>query len=198
MISHRKSVFLCVLVGVVLFTTQVVCAAPSAAGAPWRFTFHHALPQWKNGLPVGNGTLGAQVWGTGPALHLTLDRGDVWDLRYQPNTRPNFNYAHLQELVREGRHNLIQQEMSSDVGPLADTVPTRISMGRLKISLPPDTVVERATLDMQHGEVRWQLSVHGKPVEYRVLASVDPDVILVTLDGVEGWTPDVGFRTSFW
>jgi alpha-L-fucosidase 2 len=193
MISHRRAVFLSVLVGLALFPTQGVCADSSAAGAPWRFTFHNALPQWKNGLPVGNGTLGAQVWGTGPDLFLTLDRGDVWDLRYQPNTRPDFNYSHLQELVREGRHDLIQQEMSSDVGPMADTVPTRISMGRLKISLPPDTLVERATLDMQHGEVRWLLSVHGKPVEYRVLASFDPEVILVTLAGVEGWTPDVGF-----
>jgi alpha-L-fucosidase 2 len=193
MISHRKSVFLCVLVSLALFPFQGACADSSAAGAPWRFTFHHALPQWKNGLPVGNGTLGAQVWGDGPALYLTLDRGDVWDLRYQPNTRPDFNYAHLQELVREGRHDLIQQEMTSDAGPMADIVPTRLSMGRLKISLPPDTLVERSTLDMQHGEVRWLLSVHGKPVEYRVLASVDPDVILVTLDGVKGWTPDVSF-----
>jgi alpha-L-fucosidase 2 len=193
MISHRRSVFLCVLVGLALFPIQGVCADSSAAGAPWRFTFTHALPQWKNGLPVGNGTLGVQVWGTGPALYLTLDRGDVWDLRYQPNTRPDFNYAHLQELVREGRHDLIQREMSSDVGPMADTLPTRLSMGRLKISLPPDTLVERATLDMQYGEVRWLLRIHGKPVEYRVLASVDPDVILVTLDGVENWTPDVSF-----
>jgi alpha-L-fucosidase 2 len=193
MISDSKSVFLCILAALVLFVTQGASAGSSATGAPWRFTFHHALPEWKNGLPVGNGSLGAQVWGTGPALYITLDRGDIWDLRYQPNTRPNFNYAHLQELVREGRHDLIQQEMSSDVGPMADTVPTRISMGRLKISLPPDTFVQRATLDMQHGEVLWLLSVHGKPVEYRALASFNPDVILVTLDGVEGWTPDVRF-----
>ncbi len=133
------------------------------------------------------------MWGTGPDLYLTLDRGDIWDLRYQPNTRPTFTYSHLQELVRERRHGLIQQQMTSDVGPMADIVPTRLSMGRLKISLPSDTQVERATLDMQHGEVRWLLSVHGKPVHYRVLASINPDVILVTLDGVEGWEPEVSF-----
>jgi alpha-L-fucosidase 2 len=190
---HRKFVVLWVIVSVVLFAINGVGARSAVSGAPWRFTFHQALPQWKNGLPVGNGTLGAQVWGTGPALYLTLDRGDVWDLRYTPNTRPTFNYAHLQELVREGRHDLIQQQMSADVGPMANIAPTRLSMGRLKISLPPETLVERATLDMQHGEVRWLLSVQGKPVEYRVLASIDPDIILVTLDGVEGWTPEVSF-----
>ncbi|TAM83175.1 MAG: hypothetical protein EPN47_06140 [Acidobacteria bacterium] len=193
MISLGKLVFLQAVVGLVLFATPGAPAQASTAGAPWQFTFHHGLPQWKDGLPVGNGTLGAQAWGIGPALYLTLDRADVWDLRYQPNTRQNFNYAHLQELVREARHDLIQQEMSSDVGPMADTVPTRLSVGRLKISLPPDTNVEQATLDMQHGEVRWLLSVLGKSVEYRVLASIDPDVVLVTLDGVQGWTPEVSF-----
>ena len=191
--TYFKSTVLTLAASLLLFATHGAAASSSATGAPWRFTFHHALPQWKDGLPVGNGTLGAQVWGTGPALYLTLDRGDVWDLRYQPNTRPTFNYAHLQELVRERRHGLIQKEMTSDVGPMADIVPTRISMGRLKISLPADTQVDRASLDMQHGEVRWLLRVNGKPVEYRVLASVDPDVILVTLDGVEGWKPAVTF-----
>ena len=191
--KQRKFSVLYAAVAIVVFAINGASANSSASGAPWRFTIHHALPQWKNGLPVGNGTLGAQVWGSGPALYLTLDRGDVWDLRYEPNTHPTFNYAHLQELVREGRHDLIQQEMSSDVSPMADVVPTRLSMGRLKISLPADTQVQRATLDMQHGEVRWLLSVHGKPVQYRVLASIRPDVILVTLHGVEGWTPEVNF-----
>ncbi|HUX10488.1 MAG TPA: glycoside hydrolase N-terminal domain-containing protein [Terriglobia bacterium] len=193
--SHRKSVALWAVLAVALFALRGACATSPAGGAPWRFTFHHALPQWKDGLPVGNGRLGAQVWGTGTTLYLTLDRGDVWDLRYQPNTRKNFNYAHLQQLVHEGRHDLIQSEMSSDVGPLADITPTRLSIGRLKISLPAGTQVERAQLDMQHGEVRWQLRVLGKPVEYRVLASPDPDVILVTLDGVEGWKPEVSFSS---
>lgn len=193
MISLGKSVFQWLVVGLALLAPQGARAVSSAASTSWRFTFHHCLPKWKDGLPVGNGTLGAQVWGTGPALYLTLDRGDVWDLRYEPNTRRNFNYAHLQELVREGRHDLIQQQMSSDVGPMADTVPTRVSIGRLKISLPSDTKVEQATLDMQHGEVRWVLNIHGKLVEYSVLASFDPDVILVTLDGVQGWTPEVSF-----
>ena len=193
MIFHRQSVVVWTLFALVLFAVSGVCTDAPAGGAPWQFTFHKALPQWKDGLPVGNGTLGAQVWGTGPALYLTLDRGDVWDLRYQPNTSPTFNYSHLQELVREGRHDLIQQQMSADDGPMADIVPTRLSMGRLKITLPPDTHVERATLDMQHAEVRWLLSVHGKPVDYRVLASIKPDVILVTLKGVQGWHPEVSF-----
>ena len=193
MTFHRQSVAVWTLVILALFAVSGGCANSHAGGAPWRFTFHRPLPQWKDGLPVGNGTLGAQVWGTGPALYLTLDRGDVWDLRYQPNTRPTFNYSHLQELVHNRQHDLIQQQMSADIGPMADIVPTRLSMGRLKISLPSDTQVEWATLDMQHGEVRWLLSVHGKPVEYRVLASVKPNVILVTLDGAQGWDPKVSF-----
>lgn len=76
---------------------------------------------------------------------------------------------------------------------MANLMPTRLSMGRLKISLPADTQVERAQVDMQHGEVRWFHRALGKPVEYRFPASIDPDAILVTLDGIQGWKPEVSF-----
>ncbi len=160
-------------------------------GASWRFQFAHSLPRWKDGLPVGNGRLGAQVWGSGSKLFLTLDRGDIWDLRYQPNRNAGFSYRRLQELVHARNAQAIQREMTPDVSPLADLTPTRISIGRLEIGLPAETTVESAELDMQLAEVRWRLRVRGRPVRYRVLAAGDPNVLVVTLDGLSGWTPEV-------
>ena len=168
-----------------------VALSAATPGEQWRFSFFQPLPRWKDGLPVGNGRLGAQVWGSGPRLFLTLDRGDVWDLRFQPNQNPNFTYAHLRELVRQKNKQAIQSEMNPDAGPLSDLTPTRISIGRLELRLPDDTTVESAELDMQLAEVRWRLRVKGEPVHYRVLASAESDVILVTLDGLQGWTPEV-------
>jgi alpha-L-fucosidase 2 len=187
-----RIVRLVVLVGVCSLTLRIGLAAdPSSA---WLFRFNAPLPQWKNGLPIGNGRIGAQSWGTGPALFLTLDRSDVWDLRYAANHSANFNYARLREFVREQRHDLIQQELSPDVGPTADRTPYHLGIGRLGIELPADTTVDGAELDMYRAEVRWGLRVHGKPVTFRVWASATQDVIVATLDGLGDYRPHVGLQ----
>lgn len=168
----------------------------SGQDSAWRFNFRGALPQWKDGLPVGNGQIGAQSWGTGRQLFLTLDRGDVWDLRYEPNRNPRFTYAHLRELVREGNHEGLQAEMSPDISPTADETPFHLGMGRLEIDLPEDTTVERAELDMHRAEVRWDLIVGGRPVRFRVFACAGANVIVATLDGDLREAPKISFTTT--
>jgi alpha-L-fucosidase 2 len=166
-------------------------AAVTAWGGEWQFHFDGPLKAWKNGLPVGNGRIGAQAWGSGEALYLTLDRGDVWDLRYQENHQDTFAWKRLRQLVAERNKAGIQKEMSPDVSPTNQITPTRVSIGRLRVGLPAATTVEWAELDMRRAEVRWRLRVNGQAVDYRVLACLDPDVMLVTLNGVKGWTPEV-------
>lgn len=165
----------------------------------WCFTFQGPLPRWKDGLPVGNGRIGAQSWGTGPQLFLSLDRGDVWDLRYQPNTSANFSYARLRELVRNRQAGLIEndfdKELSPDVSPTADWTPFHLPIGRLRIDLPENTTVERAELDMQRGEVRWSLRVGGNPASLRIFACATENVIIAALDGLAGWQPKVSLLT---
>ena len=35
---------------------------------------------WDEALPLGNGLLGALVWGDGSPLRISLDRTDLWDM----------------------------------------------------------------------------------------------------------------------
>lgn len=181
-----------------LFLQRIACSAilllppilaADESGAAWRFSFSGPLPRWEDGLAVGNGRIGAQAWGSGPRLFLTLDRSDVWDLRYQPNENPNFNFRHLRELVRLGQRGT-QQDISPDVGALAGATPTHLPIGRLRLELPPETTVEKAELDMHAAEVIWQLKVAGNPVVFHVFASADANVIVATLEGMAGWAPD--------
>ena len=133
--------------------------------------------------------MGAQVWGTGPELYLTIDRGDVWDLRYEENHGQSFSYSRLRELVKQRRRDLIQKEMTPDVGPLKDLTPTRISIGRIRIALPKNTTVRWSELDMESAEVHWLLDVEGEKVHFRVFAPPDHDAIVVLLDGLHGKIP---------
>jgi len=36
---------------------------------------------WDEAIPLGNGLLGGLVWGGPSDLNISLDRGDLWDLR---------------------------------------------------------------------------------------------------------------------
>ncbi len=169
---------------------------PLAGGqkAAWLFSFKGPLPRWQDGLPIGNGRIGAQSWGTGPNLFLTLDRSDVWDLRYQLNPNADFNYAHLRELVRERRGDLIQNQLSPDVSPTADQTPYHLAIGRLRIELPENTTVEWAELDMVQAEVRWGLRIGGEPAIFRAFACATENVIVATLRGLRDYRPKVSLQ----
>src|SRR5262249_46375405 len=102
---------------VVIWIFAVTSAQGSPATQPaenignsWQFAFGHSLPRWQDGLPIGNGRIGAQCWGDEQSIRLTIDRGDVWDLRYQANNHANYTYQHLRELVREKQFGKIQED----------------------------------------------------------------------------------------
>ena len=57
---------------------------------------------WDEGLPLGNGTVGALVWQKGNTLRMSLDRADLWDLRPMKGLhRPEFSYAWVTEQVKK-------------------------------------------------------------------------------------------------
>jgi alpha-L-fucosidase 2 len=115
-------------------------------------------------------------------------------LRYEPNRNPQFTYARLRELVRNRQAGLIQQEMSPDVSPTADLTPFHLPAGRLRIELPENTTAERADLNMQQAEVRWNLRLGTKPITFRVFACATQNVIVVTLEGIARWKPRVSLQ----
>ena len=60
------------------------------------------IKTWDEAVPVGNGVMGALLWGEGSTIKLSLDRGDLWDLREQGLTVSSaWTYGHLKELVEK-------------------------------------------------------------------------------------------------
>jgi len=107
-------------------------------GAAAHRIVHRRGPQeWHDGFPLGNGAIGAMLWGDGNPLCLTLDKADLWDLRsddrYQEH--PDFNYAGLQRLIAEEQFDeafeIFEDRQLRD-NPLG---PTKISIGRAELCL---------------------------------------------------------------
>jgi len=70
-----------------------------------RIVHRRAPREWHDGFPLGNGAVGAMLWGDGDPLCLTLDKSDLWDLRSDDAylDHPDHSYAGLRRLVSEGR-----------------------------------------------------------------------------------------------
>jgi alpha-L-fucosidase 2 len=110
------------------------------------------ITTWDEAIPLGNGLLGGLLWGEGNLLRLSLDRGDLWDLRTPPQIHePGFTYTNLQKLVRE--RNQAEISRLTDA-PYNHPTPTKIPAGRLEIVLDPSQQAERFELNLATAEGR--------------------------------------------
>jgi len=155
-------------------------AMGDSAAAAHRIVHRRAPREWYDGFPLGNGAIGAMLWGDGAPLCLTLDKADLWDLRsddtYQQH--PDFSYAGLRRLVSEGRFDEAfevfeaRQLRDNPVGP------TKISIGRAELSLGAATVYE-GRLELATAAVEGRLRTAAG--EHRLLAFVHRERNVVCL-----------------
>ncbi len=94
--------------------------------------FRGGIDAWERALPLGNGRLGALVYG-GETLRIALDRNGLWDNRrtlfYGEN---NLTFAFLKDCVARGDAAAIRETFEAAY----DTVPypTKIPAGAIVLS----------------------------------------------------------------
>ena len=161
-----------------------VAAAPPQGSTPSPLVLEAPIDTWDEAVPLGNGRLGALLWGKDHVVRLSLDRGDLWDLR-RPDIydRPDWNYQTMQRLKAEGN----QAEMNRLFDIPYDTIPypTKLPAGRLEITLPADVGVRSFELDLQRAEGLCRL---GASALKAFVAATEPIVML--------WVPSTSIAMS--
>ena len=91
--------------------------------------FKKTIKSWDEAIPLGNGRMGALVWGTPEELRFSLDRTDIWD-RSRPlyTDRDDFTYANLVKLAKEGKTEEIRELFDA---PYNYPTPTKLPAGKL-------------------------------------------------------------------
>ena len=116
---------------------ETVSAAGANAPRPWEkhgLEYDAPAATWDEAMPLGNGTLGALVWGEGDTLRLSLDRTDLWDLRPVPEfLSAEYNYATMRQWEREGKYDDLVRVYET---PYNRPAPTKIPAGRLELDEP--------------------------------------------------------------
>jgi len=132
---------------------------------------------WISGLPLGNGDVGVMAWGDGGPLKLTLDKSDLWDTRMQWPQEPDFNYATMRRCAREGRWEDFQWLFEESIRQANSLGPTKISFGRLELSLGDRIDGHSGQLSFYRGVAELRVTAAG--AEYAVTAFVHRDLNLL-------------------
>ncbi len=143
---------------------------------------HYDTPAmvWDEALPLGNGILGALVWGDGHPLKITLDRTDLWDLREIPEYHsPEFSFAQMRKWHEEGRHDDLERVYEQ---PYHRPAPTKLPGGRIEMDLPDEAKFESADLDIATGVATVRFS-GGIEVRVTIFGEASEPVGMISVRG---------------
>lgn len=131
----------------------VVCVVESnvASSAPvdgWDMRLKAPILSWDEAIPLGNGLTGGLLWGEKNQIRLSLDRGDLWDLRVPAAYKEDkWNYESLKALARQGAASKLNQRFDT---PYSGCLyPTKLPGARLVITMAPTEQVNSFGLDLR-------------------------------------------------
>lgn len=115
------------------------------------------IHRWDEGLPLGNGTLGVLVWGEGNRIRISMDRGDLWDLRRPKATEdPAWTWETMRRLRESGDHgrHIELFDRPYDAFPF----PTKLPGGRAELVLDERFRIDGFRLDLAGAAVEVNVS----------------------------------------
>ncbi|MEQ1689760.1 MAG: glycoside hydrolase family 95-like protein [Gemmatimonas sp.] len=114
------------------------------------------IATWDEAIPLGNGLLGGLLWGRANRINLSLDRGDLWDLRpAAPFGSADYRYGDIIRLVRERKGDSLRVRFDDPYDNIAH--PTKIPGGRIVFSLAPSRIARSFALSLARAEASVQL-----------------------------------------
>ncbi|GLR18804.1 hypothetical protein GCM10007940_34200 [Portibacter lacus] len=142
-----------------------------------------ALPAvWDEGIPLGNGMVGALVWEKEGKLRLSLDRVDLWDLRPMENadTRVN-NYKWVYDQWKKDDYKPVQDRYDAPYN--RSPAPSKIPGAALEFDVSSLGEVESVHLNLETAicKVSWKSGVRF----YAFVHAEDP-VGWYRFEGLEG------------
>ncbi len=122
------------------------------------------IKKWDEGIPLGNGTTGALLFGSSDELILSLDRGDVWDRSASPEKTNGFSYDNLLKLHQKGDYKTIERIFDK---PYSNPTPTKLPMGKIVLNIGKSKKakfsldIKRAEAVCRFDEISFRTYIHA-------------------------------------
>ncbi len=153
------------------------------------------IERWDEALPIGNGATGGLLWGEGRRIRLSLDRGDLWDLR-RPEVveSEEWCYETMKRLKAEGEQARMQELFDHPYNRIP--YPTKLPGARLELELGPGREAREFKLDLARAEASVDPGVRAffsatEPVAMLRVEGPEPEIALIGNTAVErlGYEP---------
>ena len=128
-----------------LFSPLYLLAQPKEE---YNLRFDSLAKSWDEGMPLGNGWMGALIWQKGDQFRISLDRVDLWDDRPMP-LLSKFNFDWVTQQVIKGSYDTVQK--LGDIPYDKSVAPTKIPGAALSFDLSKLGSVISNELDLKNG-----------------------------------------------
>ena len=140
---------------------------------------YEAAPlEWDEGLPLGNGAMGAIIWGSGSPLHLSLSHYGQWDLRTPTWQDDRYSYKHFTKLYRQGRIAEVRNFFSFR---LEQTTPSRLPALRLETDFGAQPVKFEARLALSNATAAGRIRFTKGHVDWEAYVASEQDVFVMDM-----------------
>jgi len=115
---------------------------------------------WDEGIPLGNGMLGALIWEKEGKLRFSLDRADLWDLRPMENLdRPEWQFSWVKQQWEKNTYEKVQQMFDAPYD--RNPAPSKIPGAALEFNISKFGKVKSFILDISTATCRieWESGV---------------------------------------
>jgi len=115
---------------------------------------------WDEGIPLGNGMLGALIWEKEGKLRFSLDRADLWDLRPMENLdRPEWQFSWVKQQWEKNTYEKVQQMFDAPYD--RNPAPSKIPGAALEFNISKFGEVKSFILDISTATCRieWESGV---------------------------------------
>ena len=112
---------------------------------------------WDEGIPLGNGIIGALVWQKEDHLRMSLDNVTLWDLRPMENLNtPNYKFSWVYEQWKNDNYKAVQNAF--DVPYDNSPAPSKIPGAALEFDIKPFGKIISSRLSVADAvcEVQWE------------------------------------------
>jgi alpha-L-fucosidase 2 len=145
--------------------------------------FDSLAKRWDEGIPLGNGWLGALIWQKNNRLRMSLDRVDLWDDRPMPEI-DKLKFRWVVEKVKLNQYDSVQK--LGDEPYEKYPAPTKIPGAAIEFDLDKIGTVKKVSLDISNGlsvvefenGIRLNNYIHAtRPVGYFALENIKEDIL---------------------
>ncbi|MCK5844402.1 MAG: hypothetical protein KAG97_06820, partial [Victivallales bacterium] len=144
------------------------------------------------GIPLGNATMGLEVWGCGELLKLTIGRADFWDRRGGMKWSSKQNYRDIRDCLERNDEAGIKEIFASDTekAPGQPSRPSIVPVGRLDISLSDGSTLRSGSLDVRTGLVVVKYERGGKLLHIEIQMDMESQLFHLEF-------PEPGYNVEF-